>query len=96
MDMALPSVRARAKLRALESLPRVPRGRQLWPPPPHMGRKRCVACSLFPPRYPNEPYQHYGATRAVRYCSPTNRASSLTPEAFASYLRVRRRLHGDS
>jgi len=38
-------------------------------------------------RRPDEPYQHHGAALSVRYCSPTNLASSLTPEAFAGYLR---------
>lgn len=38
-------------------------------------------------RKPDVPYKDHGAARAVRYCSPTNGASSLTPEAFAGYLR---------
>ena len=38
-------------------------------------------------RRPDEPYRNHGAATAVRYCSPTNGASSLTPEAFAGYLR---------
>lgn len=38
-------------------------------------------------RRPDEPYRDHGAATAVRYCSPTNGASSLTPEAFAGYLR---------
>lgn len=37
-------------------------------------------------RNPNEPHQHAGAAQAVRYCAPTNRASGLTPESFATYL----------
>ena len=38
-------------------------------------------------RRPDEPYKNHGAANVVRYCSPTNLASSLTPEAFAGYLR---------
>jgi len=38
-------------------------------------------------RRPDEPYLNHGAALSVRYCSPTNGASSLTPEAFKGYLR---------
>ena len=38
-------------------------------------------------RRPDEPYRNHGAATAVRYCSPTNGASSLSPEAFAAYLQ---------
>ena len=34
----------------------------------------------------NEPYALHGAEVAIRYCSPTNRARRLTPQAFAQYL----------
>ena len=34
----------------------------------------------------NAPYALHGAEVAIRYCSPTNRASQLTPAAFARYL----------
>ena len=37
-------------------------------------------------RAPDEPYTHHGAEVAIRYCSPTNRASRLSPQAFAQYL----------
>jgi len=40
-------------------------------------------------RCPDEPYVNHGASTAVRYCSPTNGASSLTPEAFlATYASL--------
>lgn len=38
-------------------------------------------------RAPDEPYTHHGAEVAIRYCSPTNRASQLSPQGFAQYLR---------
>lgn len=34
----------------------------------------------------NEPYPLHGAAVATRYCSPTNRASELSPQVFARYL----------
>ena len=37
-------------------------------------------------RKPNEPYPLHGAEVAIRYCSPTNRASQLSPAAFSQYL----------
>jgi len=37
-------------------------------------------------RYPDEPARLDGVAQTVRYCSPTNRASRLSPEAFAAYL----------
>ncbi len=36
-------------------------------------------------RKPDEPYPLHGAEMAIRYCSPTNRASQLTPQSFAQY-----------
>ena len=47
----------------------------------------------------NEPYPLHGCEVAIRYCSPTNRASSLSPQSFAQYLdepwyrSARTRLH---
>jgi len=38
-------------------------------------------------RQPDEPYPLHGAQVAIRYCSPTNRASQLSPQSFAQYLR---------
>ena len=38
-------------------------------------------------RHADEPYTLHGAEVAVRYCSPTNKASQLSPQAFAAYLR---------
>ena len=38
-------------------------------------------------RRADDPYPLHGAEVAVRYCSPTNKASQLSPQAFASYLR---------
>jgi len=38
-------------------------------------------------RNSDDPYPLHGAEVAVRYCSPTNKASQLSPQAFASYLR---------
>ena len=38
-------------------------------------------------RTPDEPYPLHGAEVAIRYCSPTNRASQLSPQSFAQYLR---------
>ena len=38
-------------------------------------------------RKPDEPYPLHGAEVAIRYCSPTNRASQLSPQSFATYLR---------
>ena len=38
-------------------------------------------------RTPDEPYLYHGAEVAIRYCSPTNRASQLSPQGFAQYLR---------
>jgi len=35
----------------------------------------------------DEPYPLHGCEVAIRYCAPTNRASTLSPEAFAQYLR---------
>jgi len=37
-------------------------------------------------RTPDEPYPHAGSMVAIRYCSPTNRASRVSPSTFASYL----------
>lgn len=37
-------------------------------------------------RNPDEPYPLHGAEVAIRYCSPRNRASSVSPSTFASYL----------
>lgn len=37
-------------------------------------------------RHPDEPARLDGVTQTVRYCSPTNRASRLSPQAFAAYL----------
>ena len=37
-------------------------------------------------RQPDEPYPLHGSELAIRYCSPTNRASQLSPQAFARYL----------
>jgi len=37
-------------------------------------------------RQNDEPYKNHGAAVATRYCSPTNRASSLSPEQFGKYL----------
>ena len=34
----------------------------------------------------DEPYPLHGCEVAIRYCSPTNRASRLTPQSFAQYL----------
>uniref|UniRef100_A0A7S2NRG0 EF-hand domain-containing protein n=1 Tax=Haptolina brevifila TaxID=156173 RepID=A0A7S2NRG0_9EUKA len=34
----------------------------------------------------DEPYPLHGAEVAVRFCSPTNKASQLSPQAFATYL----------
>jgi len=34
----------------------------------------------------DEPYPYHGCEVAIRYCSPTNRASRLSPQAFAQYL----------
>ena len=34
----------------------------------------------------DEPYPLHGCEVAIRYCSPTNRASQLSPQAFARYL----------
>ena len=31
-------------------------------------------------------YRFHGCEVAIRYCSPSNRASSLSPQAFAQYL----------
>ena len=36
---------------------------------------------------PDEPYPLHGSEVAIRYCSPTNRASRLSPQAFSQYLR---------
>lgn len=38
-------------------------------------------------RRPNEPYPLHGCEVAIRYCSPSNAASRLSPQGFASYLR---------
>lgn len=38
-------------------------------------------------RHLDEPYPLHGSEVAIRYCSPNNRASRLSPEAFAQYLR---------
>ena len=38
-------------------------------------------------RHLDEPYPLHGAAVATRYCSPTNRASELSAESFASYLQ---------
>ena len=38
-------------------------------------------------RKPDDPYPLHGAEVAIRYCSPTNRASQLSPQSFAQYLR---------
>ena len=38
-------------------------------------------------RFPNVPRPLYGAEQTVRYCSPTNRASRLSSEAFSEYLK---------
>ena len=38
-------------------------------------------------RNPDEPYPLHGAQVAIRYCSPTNRASKVSPSTFASYLK---------
>ena len=35
----------------------------------------------------DEPYALAGAEVAIRYCSPSNRASRLSPQAFSTYLR---------
>ena len=35
----------------------------------------------------DEPYPLHGAVVATRYCSPNNRASELSPQVFASYLK---------
>eukprot|EP00316_Scyphosphaera_apsteinii_P012146 CAMPEP_0119341584 /NCGR_PEP_ID=MMETSP1333-20130426/102732_1 /TAXON_ID=418940 /ORGANISM="Scyphosphaera apsteinii, Strain RCC1455" /LENGTH=419 /DNA_ID=CAMNT_0007353585 /DNA_START=95 /DNA_END=1354 /DNA_ORIENTATION=+ len=37
-------------------------------------------------RHKDEPYAEHGAAVATRYCSPTNRASALTPAQFDRYL----------
>jgi hypothetical protein len=34
----------------------------------------------------NEPYPLHGCEVAIRYCSPSNRASRLSPQSFAQYL----------
>jgi len=34
----------------------------------------------------DDPYPYHGCEVAIRYCSPTNRASRLSPQAFAQYL----------
>jgi len=34
----------------------------------------------------NQPYPFHGSEVAIRYCSPTNRASRLSPQSFAQYL----------
>jgi len=38
-------------------------------------------------RKPDDPYPLHGSEVAIRYCSPTNRASQLSPAAFSQYLR---------
>lgn len=35
----------------------------------------------------DDPYPLHGCEVAIRYCAPTNRASRLSPQAFAQYLR---------
>ena len=35
----------------------------------------------------DDPYPLHGCEVAIRYCSPTNKASQLSPQAFAAYLR---------
>jgi len=37
-------------------------------------------------RQRDEPYRFHGCEVAMRYCSPTNKASRLSPQAFAQYL----------
>ena len=37
-------------------------------------------------RHPDDPYPDHGAEVAIRYCSPTNRASSVSPHTFMSYM----------
>lgn len=37
-------------------------------------------------REPDDPYPDHGAEVAIRYCSPTNRASSVSPATFMSYM----------
>ncbi|KAL1508706.1 hypothetical protein AB1Y20_004801 [Prymnesium parvum] len=38
-------------------------------------------------RHLDEPYPLHGCEVAIRYCAPNNRASRLSPQAFAQYLR---------
>ena len=37
-------------------------------------------------RKPDEPYPLHGSEVAIRYCSPTNGASRVSPSTFATYL----------
>mmetsp|Transcript_48472 Transcript_48472/g.105084 ORF Transcript_48472/g.105084 Transcript_48472/m.105084 type:complete len:354 (+) Transcript_48472:32-1093(+) len=38
-------------------------------------------------RNPDEPYPLHGSEMSIRYCSPTNAASKLSPKAFQQYLK---------
>ena len=38
-------------------------------------------------RWANEPYPLHGCEVAIRYCSPSNAASRLSPQGFERYLR---------
>uniref|UniRef100_A0A7S0JII3 Uncharacterized protein n=1 Tax=Calcidiscus leptoporus TaxID=127549 RepID=A0A7S0JII3_9EUKA len=49
--------------------------------------RRVVETVMRALRHANEPYPFHGAEVAVRYCSPTNKASLLSPQVFAAYLK---------
>ena len=60
------------------------------PPADPRARKRrakVVETVMKALRTPDEPYALHGAEVAIRYCSPTNKASQLSPQNFAQYLR---------
>ena len=52
-----------------------------------VGAVKVVETVMQALRKPDDPYPLHGAEVAIRYCSPTNRASQLSPQSFAQYLR---------
>ena len=56
-------------------------GLESWPP-----ASSIVLKVMHAVRKLDEPYPLHGCEVAIRYCSPSNRASRLSPQSFAQYL----------